>query len=307
MTLGLLTAALPWAPAGGGRAFAQQISDPDFRPEVAEPAFTTGPRMLIDQAHRNFHTAEGRYAPFAALMQADGWNIGLGIAPFSAATLKDFNLLVIANAGEDGEPAFTPDECAAVEEWVRGGGSLWLIADHAPFGAAARAMAQAFGFDMGNGWVYRPDGSGVTTQMDFEPGFGLEPFHPITRGRSRTERVGLVRGFTGQSLTRPEGAMEVLILPPGAREASSPAELDTAAAEMRAGMPLSAPMLMDRCQGFALEHGQGRLLALGEAAMLSAQILIQADGTEIPAGMNVPELDNMQFALNAARWLGRAI
>jgi hypothetical protein len=47
----------------------------------------------------------------------------------------------------------------------------------------------------------------------------------------------------------------------------------------------------------------GRLVVLGEAAMLSAQIATFADGSVAKAGMNVPGNDNRQFALNALHWL----
>ncbi len=74
------------------------------------------------------------------------------------------DILVIANAlGEvsDGSmgPAFTSMECDAVRDWVRGGGSLLLIADHAPFGDAAAILAQRFGVEMGRGYVMDPKNS----------------------------------------------------------------------------------------------------------------------------------------------------
>ncbi len=52
----------------------QQVGDPDFNPEVASPAFTfaQGPVVLVDEAHFNYHTAEGRYKPFAELLRSDG-------------------------------------------------------------------------------------------------------------------------------------------------------------------------------------------------------------------------------------------
>jgi hypothetical protein len=43
----------------GGAALGQtQAADPDFRPEVARPAYRgEGPIVAIDRAHHNFHTA----------------------------------------------------------------------------------------------------------------------------------------------------------------------------------------------------------------------------------------------------------
>ncbi len=49
----------------------------------------------------------------------------------------------------------------------------------------------------------------------------------------------------------------------------------------------------------ALSYGAGRVVVMGEAAELSAQLA----GLE-PMGMNVPGIDNRQMALNIVRWLG---
>ncbi len=66
---------------------------------------------------------------------------------FQQSTLKGVDILVIANALGAGilqpadmaklaNPAFTDAECDAVRDWVRDGGSLLFIADHAPLGEA---------------------------------------------------------------------------------------------------------------------------------------------------------------------------
>ncbi|HSQ59439.1 MAG TPA: DUF4350 domain-containing protein, partial [Acidobacteriota bacterium] len=51
-------------------------------------------------------------------------------------------------------------------------------------------------------------------------------------------------------------------------------------------------------QGLALEHGRGRVVVLGEAAMLTAQV-----SRRKPFGMNLPDNDNARFALHVMRWL----
>src|SRR5262249_15340464 len=55
-----------------------QQSDPTFNTKVANPAYASGPRhpkILFDEAHHNFHTAGGRYKPFAELMRSDGYEV----------------------------------------------------------------------------------------------------------------------------------------------------------------------------------------------------------------------------------------
>ncbi len=110
------------------------------------------PVVAIDAAHNNFHTASGRYRPFANLLQADGLTFTSTSAPISQAFLRRIDLLVIANAmGPEGKEDMDPfliDEKLGLVDWVRGGGRLLLIADHAPFGAAAQDLASRFGVEM---------------------------------------------------------------------------------------------------------------------------------------------------------------
>ena len=55
-----------------------------------------------------------------------------------------------------------------------------------------------------------------------------------------------------------------------------------------------------RAQGLAFEMGRGKVVVLGEAGMLSAQI----NGPfKMRVGMNVQGIDNRQFALNIMHWL----
>jgi hypothetical protein len=55
-----------------------------------------------------------------------------------------------------------------------------------------------------------------------------------------------------------------------------------------------------RAQGIAFKFGKGRVVVLGEAAMLSAQVT-GAENSKM--GMNVPGTDNKQFAINIMHWL----
>src|SRR5688572_32337137 len=78
---------------------AQQAFDPEFNTSVENPAYKKdGPRVLFDEAHHNFHTAEGRYKPFVDLLLNDGYRIIRNREPFTKASLSSFKVLVIANA-----------------------------------------------------------------------------------------------------------------------------------------------------------------------------------------------------------------
>src|SRR4051794_11857665 len=80
-------------------ATAQQIADPAYAPKLESPAYIEqGPHVVIDGAHRNFHTLDGRYAPFGKLLEADGYQVSALTTPLSAEVLASVNVLVIANA-----------------------------------------------------------------------------------------------------------------------------------------------------------------------------------------------------------------
>jgi hypothetical protein len=142
---------------------AEQIADPDFKATIEKPAYTrTHPVVLLDEAHANFHTASGRYKPFVDLLKADGYRVVARTQPFTPAGIARADVLVIANAlgsritatnVNDPPPAFTEDECDVVRDWVRAGGALLLIADHAPFGATAAVLSDRFGVEMGKGYA----------------------------------------------------------------------------------------------------------------------------------------------------------
>jgi hypothetical protein len=154
-----------------GPAGAQQVEDSEFKPAVESPAFAegTGPVVWIDEAHNKFHTASGRYRPFAGLLRRDGYVVSASAADFDKASLGKASVLVIANATgvRNGppfsapiEPAFSNTEVEAVREWVGRGGSLLLIVDHFPWPDAARKLAAAFGIHFGSGTAREPDLSG---------------------------------------------------------------------------------------------------------------------------------------------------
>jgi hypothetical protein len=301
----------------------EQLADPAFDPAVARPAYAQdGPTVVIDEAHRNFHTAGGAYKTLADLLTHDGYRVRAGRGAFTPAYLGDIDVLIVANAGMPvGDdltvPAFTEEECDALAEWVRRGGALLLVADHAPYGQAVEPLARRFGISVGKGWAFDHADSGITTQIVFSRENGLLGDHAIVRGRDRSEKIRRVRSFTGQSLGVPDGAVALMTLGPGAHEAPTPADLDAANAAVRKGASAGDDALRrhaapadGRAQGLAMEVGDGRLVMLAEAAMLSAQIIRFGDREptrEIQVGMNVPGNDNRQFALNVLRWLSGAL
>ena len=297
-------------------AEAQVLQQPDstFHPTVAEPAFSKRPlRVLFDEAHHNFHTLEGRYQAFGALMKADGCELTSSKAPLSAKTLAGFDVLVIANAlGDDPvtgtdstitRSAFSPEEIEAIDRWVRGGGAMLLIADHAPFGSAAAALSKRFGVDMSRGYTgdsLQAAGSGSITNIEFLRMRGNLGSHPIMDGRNGKDRISRVVAFTGQSLLGPPGSTPMMLLSDAAVDV--PADAVRLAGDPRAMMS-RAHSAKGRSMAVALQAGRGRVVVQGEAAMLSAQVMIVPGREPFKFGMNQPGLDNQQYALNLMRWL----
>src|SRR5262249_10087719 len=95
--------------------------------------------------------------------------------------------------------------------------------------------------------------------------------------------------FTGQSLKGPEGSVPILRLADTAMDQNPEDEKQVSAA--------------GRSQGLAMTFGKGRVVVLGEAAQLSAQVF----GANGKMGMNYPGSDNRQFALNIMHWLSHLL
>jgi len=327
LRLALFPALLLVRPTG-----AQQVADSSYRPTVARPAYSGGahPRVAIDEGHLNFHTATGRYKPFAELLEADGYRVVSSEGSFSVRSLAGIDVLVIANpsAGRGIEArdrsAFTDAEADAVRDWVAGGGSLLLVADHAPFGRAVRDLAARFGVEVSGGVTTDPQHhdpeSGNRGFLLFTRENGLLGSHPILAGRDASEAVSRVLTFTGTSLLGPPASAVLLRLADSALDRPPPtvASLSALVEQARAGMapgdsvalrvPQGEPVsAAGRAQGIALEHGRGRVVMLGEAAMISAQLNTRPDGAVVQMGMNRAGIDNRQLALNVMHWLSRVL
>jgi hypothetical protein len=287
-------------------AHSQQVADTGFQPSIrAAYENGKGPRVLIDAGHHNFHTADGRYLPFANLLRRDGYQVSGSSSVFTAESLKSADVLVIANAmnavnaqGDWSLPtpsAFTREEIAAVKGWVENGGSMFLIVDHMPMPGAAGDLARAFGVEFSNGFAAYQDERGTGT-ITFTPKNGLKP-GPWTEGRTPEEKVDSVVTFTGSAFYPGRSARPVLQFGAGYVSLTP-----STAWEFQ---PQTPRIPIDGwCQGAVLTQGKGKVAIFGEAAMFSAQL---AGPKKIPMGMNSAEAkQNYRFLLNLMHWLTHA-
>ena len=311
-----------------GQLASGQQPDTAFRYVIAAPAYgnNAGPVVCVDESHANLHTITGTYGPFATLLRADGYQVrGLALA-WSSTALQQCAVLVVANAIATANardrslphpPAFSKVELDTLVAWISAGGSLLLIADHAPFPGAVADLGLILGVDMLDVWA-APGDSGAVIAVFGTPevpdsawrkyagdrGVPFRPIagaiadpgslgsHPILRGRSSTERIRWVVSFTGHGFYPSTRVQPLLVF--GARANAGLDRADTAT------FPIGGWL-----QGGALELGRGRAVVLGEASMCTAHI---GGPRRIRTGMNIPEApDNAQFCLNVLRWLTKVL
>jgi len=292
--------------------------DPAFRPTLTNRAFSegAGPVVCIDESHNNFHTAEGTYAPFADVLQKDGYVVRPFRERAHRVGVSPCEILVIADAQppqQTGDPpTFDGQEVAALNEWVREGGALFLITDHMPDPDPIRELAASFGIEVHDGYVLNGAPAGPERPILFRREDGTLASDPLTEAMEGEGGLQQVATFSGSAfrvarrLDSGEGGMgeagsdeppfrPILILGPG-RESWAPEEywvFDEATERID---------VSGWFQGGVREWGAGRLALFSEAAMFTAQVF---DGGRTLAGMNAPEAqDNVRLLRRVMRWLG---
>jgi hypothetical protein len=300
--------ALLLTPLALNLVFAQATADREFNTRVFRPAYTTRhPRVLFDMAHNNAASPDGSYQPFVDLMTNDGYRVTQNDREFSKNILANCDVLVIVNPrGSEARrenPAFTDSEGEAVREWVSGGGNLLLILSHLPFSAAAESLCKQLNIDVTKGHTFDKSNfnqaSGDETELLFTRDNSLLKDHPITIGRTSGERINRIITFSGTSLKGPAGSVPFLLLSDTAMDVLPSAPSSKPSSPEEGAPDHKQVSAAGRAQGLAMELGKGRVVLLGEAAMVTAQVAPQG----FRFGMNVSGYDNRQLALNIMHWL----
>lgn len=284
---------------------AQQYPDTTYSPPVFEARYDAGegPVVYIDEAHNNFHTLDGRYSPFASVVEFDGYRVEAFTSEFSRRALKDKRMLVIANALPDNsvsewisptQSAFTEKEIRTLRKWIRRGGSLFLIAEYMPFGGAASALAAEFGYIFYDGFA---DDTMTRRSVElFTTADGTLADCAVTRAGRGMLRVDSISTFTGQVFKVPEDAESVLNCGAGWRMALP----DTAWVFTKGLEIIDATGFS---QGAIQRYGRGKLAFFGEAGMFTAQVAV-FDAGEIRMGMNnFDGRNNFRLLVNIIRWM----
>ena len=284
--------------------FSQQRADNIVIPKIENPKFTLnkGPKIYIDHKHNNFHTITGRFKPFSDLLKKDGYQLD-SILDYQKLNTTD--VLVISNPIHPGnirnwrQPiynAFSDNDILAIENWVKKGGKLLLIADHMPFAGAANSLANQFGFDFCDGFAQ------LTKERPNSPDFFSTNNDRLLKSSLNKEIVdknmNSITTFTGSSFTIPEKAIGIL---------KFKKEDFCLAPEIawRFTETTKRTNLDNKYQGAILNYGKGKVAVFGEAAMFTAQTVTNNNGT-FKFGFHATSApNNIKFIRNLMFWLSK--
>lgn len=296
----------------GGRACLASRPGPDYLGTIPSPTWPArGPAVLVDNAHWNAGTADGRLRGFAGLLAADGYRVLPGANATRAETLADARIGVVANplgvigvarrAADRlgiGHWAMFDDDALLLQEiettvqWIENGGSMLVAADPQPYARGVRGLTTALGIGVREGLtvdVGHSEGR-EPSWLVFSRENDLIGVHPIVDGFPGAPPVNRVVAFGGHALVPPAGATVLLRLSPSA------AEVDRAGAPPTSGQPVGGLAL-----AVALERGRGRVVVLGDTDLLT----VVEGRPAAPVGVAWPGTNNERFVRHILRWLSR--
>lgn len=286
LLLGCLAARAAEVPTAAPTPPLQLTVDDAFDPPIPSPAFAPGkgPRIAVDDHHQNVVSLSSYLRPVGRFLSRDGYVVLPWSRNVERAALGDVRVLIIANAqapkgSAAGSSAFTPQEVKSLEQWVRSGGGLLLIADRAPFGGPAQKLANVFGVTLDDNTILTRGADGKPTgELSLSVKTEGDPRHPLFTNVSRVVYV------VGESI---RGPGSVLRAPKDTYSAPN--------AEASEG-----PSAADRSLVLAFAHGKGRVVVIGDAGIASA---FGSVGGSSHRGIS--EADNATFVRNVIRWLAR--
>jgi hypothetical protein len=286
---------------------AQMLNDSPFDARVAQPKYKKGkgPSVLFDKGHHNFIIEMGLEKPLMDVATADGYQVKVDSMKFTKAYLAPYKILVIFPAMPfkfgskkqvTDEITFTDEELTALHEWVSAGGSLLMFNEHAPIDKSVTPLFNKFGIQLSIGIVSDSIHYDASIKMKSKQGFLkftrsnglLNTDHPITQGEKAGEQINTIVTFGGGGLTG-EKYTNIFKLSP------------SAIIVKHNGIEPSGTA---NSQALAGKLGKGKVVALGDCNGFTAMYMMSG-GNKISAGMQLPEYDWKQFALNTFHWLSK--
>jgi hypothetical protein len=284
-----------------GISSAQQRPDTTFSTGIDDPNFTKGegPQVCMDSAHNSRHTIDNGFAAVKYVLKEDGYSpvdfttrikaksdlnacdIYLTVNPLHESNIGDWAL--------PNPPVFSAEESDHIIEWVKQGGSLFLIVDHMPYPGAASILTSKLGFSFSNGFARLRKEEGASDVFSKEN--GRLKNSPITKD------IETLTSFTGSAFKYPEGALPIMIFKEG--DVSLEPEVAWQFTDTTHTVDING-----YAQGVIMELGKGRIAVFGEAAMFTAQTVTNDNGI-FRVGINNPRMapNNLQFLRNVFYWL----
>lgn len=296
-----------------------QQADADFKPlnMVKQFSIQNSPVVFVDAAHNNFLTLSGRYAPFGQVLKSAGYTVNASNSRFTLAHLNRADILVIANALDKKRSnwappytaAFTANEVVNLKQWVLEGGSLFLVADHAPFPAVISKLAEEFGIEFSNGHVsdavFRVKNQTLREHDITCP--TVEQKQTVYASRLLIDGLGVnesakcitqVRTFGGSAFQVPDHAISLLTLHPNAVSLVPKIPF-----QVNADTPKLA--IGGWSQGAVMEVGKGRVAIFSEGMMFSSQRDLKTNKVYGLRSQGAEQ--NERFLLNVMSWLSHVL
>ena len=282
-------------------AFGQQVPDTAYHFNIVAPAYKqkSGSIILFDEAHGNPVSLKGLYFGFNKLLADDGYLLSSAKTEVSPEVLNKVKIYVTVNAIADpldwnlpARSAYSDTEIKTLNQWVKEGGSLFLVTDHMPCGGSVKLLAQSFGFQVINGSAKRND----RKPEIFSREQGNLYKSIITEAGGAV--INQIRIWGGTAFIAPPDARIFSVL--GSEYTIySPKKVEDM------DYPIADTVPHTPGSGFAngayMKYGKGRIVVFGDGGCLTAQL----EGIKSEKrGMNHPDASqNAQFLLNIIHWL----
>ncbi|MFM2400921.1 MAG: hypothetical protein RI950_437 [Bacteroidota bacterium] len=280
---------------------AQMINDPSFDSKVLQPFYknNSGPKVLIDGGHHNFFVQKSLMNPFVDLVKSDGYNPQIDSLPFTKKHLATYGVVVLDAAfpfdygtkRELGDmKAYSTEEIELIYNYVNKGGSLLILAEKSPMINAMESLLNKFGITASYGTIadtlYQDKKFGKNVIHYSKENGRLTGDHPILKGRNASEEINHIVMITGSAF---KGKDYTNLLP-----TSSAAQMGNAG--------VFTPVEQGSSMGLAGKVGKGKLVVLSDTEIFIAMLFSK---DKVKVGMQMPEYDLKQFALNIMHWLSK--